>query len=359
MPMDVDAEEAETKSHLAELAGVVTTSKKAVDVKLMSLLGVTREHDEFFSSSTVFYNTRLQCEEKEPDTFFRTEIWNWMEASLSKGQYRSIAKNITPVYDIRKLHARVVEVANMATPISCIMEYKKLFTMSMKEDIFQYHEDLLQQIRIVRGQMEKLRFKMTIPEELLQNLMLYAAWQDPRYREIADDLLRKQREFTLEELLRDLQRQQMMVRHLNGGTDTRTRSEGEVRVKAAKETSAKPCYLFQKGNCTRDHCPFAHIKQREGDGAKAKKPSPPKPTSTSKPANEAKGDKRTVTCSHCKKKGHDESVCRSRAMVPRRASRGRRQAPTALCQAMTIPCARPCRWSTTTQMMNMTCAWPC
>ena len=97
-------------------------SRRATDAKLMRFLGVSREHDEVFSSATIFYHTRRHVEEKEPDTFFRTEIWNWMELSLSKGQYRSIAKNIQPVYDIHKLHSRVEELVNMASPISCIME---------------------------------------------------------------------------------------------------------------------------------------------------------------------------------------------------------------------------------------------
>ena len=304
---DVDAADAEAKAHIAEMAAA--TARQSVDTDLMRLLGVTREQDEFFSSSTIFYNTRLHCDEKETDAFFRTEIWNWMEASLTKGQYRSIAKNITPVYDIRKLYNRAVEVANTATAISCIREYKKIFTMTMKEDIFQYHEELLQQIRVVRGQLEKVRLKLTIPEELVQNLLLDAAWQDPRYREIADEISRKQRDFTLDELLRDLQRQSMLVRHLNGGNDPHPRMEASVRIKAAKETASKPCFLFQKGSCTRDRCPFAHDK-REGEAAKAKKPETAKPTDASKPTIETKKNK--LTCTFCKKKGHDESICRSK-----------------------------------------------
>jgi len=65
-----------------------------------------------------------------------------------------IAKNITPVYDIKKLYGKVVELADKATIISCINEYKKIFTLQVKDDLFTYHEELQQQLRLVRAQVE-------------------------------------------------------------------------------------------------------------------------------------------------------------------------------------------------------------
>jgi len=207
---EAEAADAEFKAMLAERAAR-THVTSGMDIDLMRMLGVTRAQDEFFSSSTVFYNTRLCSKEKDPESFYRTEIWNWMESSVSKGQYRTIAKNISPVYDIKKLYTRLVEVANKASIISCLLEYKKVFTLVAKDDLFQYYEELLQQLRVVKAQAETLDIKMDLPANVEQNLLLIAAWQDPRYRDIAEEISRKKRAFIVDELLRDLHQQQLLT----------------------------------------------------------------------------------------------------------------------------------------------------
>jgi hypothetical protein len=301
--VELDVADAEVKASLAARAAA-TRMHVEVDDDLMRMLGVTRAQDEFFASSTVFYNTRLRRDELEPDGVYRSEIWNWMEASTAKGQYRAIAKNIAPVYDIKKLYARIVEAANKASIISCIMEYKKVFTMTMREDIFQFHEELLQQMRVVEAQVEALGIRMDFPDGLEQNLLLIAAWQDARYRGIAEEIARKQRVFSLDELMRELQRQQLLTRHLNGTEKERARGEPEVRIKVATE---KACWAFQKGSCTRSPCPFAHVKV-DGTAAGVKKTTKPVEAKPGAP----KKNKREI-CNFCKKQGHKESACRSKA----------------------------------------------
>lgn len=281
------------------------------DARLMKLLGVTRAQDEFFSSSTTFYNTRLMCDEKEPESYYRTEVWHWMEASLSKGQYRSVAKNITPVYDIKKLYAKICELADKATIISCINEYKKIFTLQVKDDLFVYHEELQQQLRLVKAQVEALGLVMTLPVDIEQNLMLIAAWHHPQYREIAEEISRKERAFTLDELLRDLQRQRLLAIHLNGSSsiEKEKRTEQEVRVKAAKEATPKRCFAFQKGTCTRESCPYLHERSDAGKGNAAVSAA----STGGKPSQNAPpSEKKKKICSACKKRGHHESVCRSK-----------------------------------------------
>jgi len=158
-----------------------------------------------------------------------------------------------------KLYGKVVELADKATIISCINEYKKIFTLQVKDDLFTYHEELQQQLRLVRAQVEVLGIAMTLPVDIEQNLMLIAAWHHPQYREIAEEISRKKRDFTLDELLRDLQRQHLLATHLegSGSSEKERRTEPAVRIKAAKEANPKRCYLFQQGKCTRENCPRA------------------------------------------------------------------------------------------------------
>ncbi len=76
-----------------------------------------------------------------------------------------------------------------------------------------YHEELQQQLRLVKAQVEVLGINMTLPVDIEQNLLLIAAWHMPQYRDIAEEISRKERPFTLDELLRDLQRQRLLAIH--------------------------------------------------------------------------------------------------------------------------------------------------
>ena len=210
------------------------------------------------------------------------------------------------MFDIQKLYRKIVELANKASMISYVLEFCRIFTMKAKEDIFQYHEELLQQMRLVRAQAESLGIRAELPVDLEPNLMLIAAWQHPQYRDIASEISRKGRPFTLDELLRDLHRQQLLTAHLSGSERERARAEPEaVRIKAAKEASPKPCFAYRKGSCTREDCPYLHEKRDVGQGGAAKKPA------EGKPKKDATKKKREV-CNYCKKRGHLESVCRSK-----------------------------------------------
>ena len=90
----------------------------SVDPKLLELLGVSKAQDEFFSSTTVFVNALTNTEEKDAESLLRVEMWNWMELSVSKGPYRMIARDILPVFDIRKFYKKIGELANQASAIS-------------------------------------------------------------------------------------------------------------------------------------------------------------------------------------------------------------------------------------------------
>ena len=79
-----------------------------------------------------------------------------MEASLEKGTFKWVARGISPPYDIHALYTKVCSLANRATWISYALEFRKIFTMVPGVDIFQYHADLVQQIKLVAAQGESL-----------------------------------------------------------------------------------------------------------------------------------------------------------------------------------------------------------
>lgn len=99
-----------------------------MDPKLLELLGISRAQDEFFSSTTVFVNALTNTEEKDTESLLRVEIWNWMELSVSKGPYRMIARDILPVFDIRKFYKKIGELANQASAITCTRAAQAIHT---------------------------------------------------------------------------------------------------------------------------------------------------------------------------------------------------------------------------------------
>jgi hypothetical protein len=136
-------------------------------------------------------------------------IWTWMEASLAKGTFKFITRSITPVYDIHMLYAKVSSLANKATLISHALEFKKIFTMSHSGDIFQYHAELLEQIKMVQSQGETLGITASVPPWMEQCLLLIAAWQLPQYRKIALDYTMEDKTVSVESLVKELEKQRL------------------------------------------------------------------------------------------------------------------------------------------------------
>ena len=129
---------------------------------LMQTMGVSSSMDEFFSSTTKFISLTTEKPETDKETYFRQEIWVWLENSLSKGSYKWVTRTITPTYDIHALYTKIVSLANKATFISHALEFKKIFSIPISSDIFQYHSDILQQMKVVKSQGESLGLDATI-----------------------------------------------------------------------------------------------------------------------------------------------------------------------------------------------------
>jgi hypothetical protein len=276
--------------------------------------------------------TRVQASRRQRDTFHRYEIWAWLEASLAKGIFKWVTRTIVPVYDIHSLYNKVVSLANKATWISHALEFKKIFTLPVKSDIFHYHAELLQQIKLVRMQGESLGLKAEVPSWMEQSLLLIAAWQNPVYRKIALDYTMEDRVVSVETLVRELQKQQLLTAHLNlsGERGARHGGDGEVKVRAAAAAQPKYCFGFQKGKCTRVDCPFLHekapseAKVPDGSGKPKAKSSTKKKSGKKDKASTTKPKKSSIkgkcgkcggshaysecqfsgVCEYCKRQGH-------------------------------------------------------
>ena len=191
---------------------------------------------------------------------------------------------------------------------------------------------LTKQIKLIKSQGESLGLDTTIPAWMEQSLLLIAAWQNPAYNKIALEYSTKSKTFSVEALVRELRNQNLVTGHLDKAGERQNKRD-DVHVKAAKEAMPKYCYSFQKGNCTRNECPFLHEKEKQesksNSNKSAKKPEKQKPANTSGnggPAHPplakqcykcgAAHNTRECTfageCGWCHKKGHKESVCQGK-----------------------------------------------
>ncbi len=62
------------------------------------------------------------------------------------------------------IHSKICSLANRETSMDLLcLEFQKIFTMIPGSDIFQYHADLMQQIKLVAAQGESLGLKYGDP----------------------------------------------------------------------------------------------------------------------------------------------------------------------------------------------------
>ena len=282
-------------------------------------------------------------------------LWLWAH---------SVTRTISPTYDIHALYAKVSSLANKATWISHALEFKKIFTMPSSGDIFQYHAELIEQIKLVKSQGESLGLTASVPPWMEQCLLLIAAWQLPQYRKIALDFTMDDKSISIESLVKELEKQRLLTTHLNqsgsGGKGERIRSErDDTRAHVASASGIKYCFGFQRGSCTRgNHCPFLHEKDPNKTESKSerggrpqsrmskesvpkkgsqKKSDTPRTTPGGSRGAGGKGRRKNTSstkqgscfkcgnpshlapeckfegkCDYCKKDGHKQSVCKKK-----------------------------------------------
>ena len=224
------------------------------ELGLMQAMGISSSMDSFFASTTTLVNVRDGEPESEKTTYFRQDIWSWLEISLSKDIFKWMVWSISPIYDIHALYTKVITIANKATLISHALEVKKIFEMPFNgSDIFQYHSELQQQIEMVQAQGESLGLDSVIPPWMEQSLLLIAAWKSPNYRKIALEFTMDNVQVEIDTLVGELQKQQLLTTHLNRSNDGGSRSDrprgerSETRVHQATTAGVKYCFGFQRG----------------------------------------------------------------------------------------------------------------
>ena len=117
-PFGVNDEKHASPPEVVDLTREVPLSsepKSEKDLVIMKSMGISPTIDAFFSSTTAFTNYRSGTPETGKESFFRQEIWLWMEASLSKGQFKWVVKTIANIFDIHGLYIKVTSLTQKAS----------------------------------------------------------------------------------------------------------------------------------------------------------------------------------------------------------------------------------------------------
>src|SRR6185312_3327849 len=149
-----------------------------------------------------------------------------MDKSLSKGNYDWLPGHVGTMFDIHELHRLIMDSCSKITWISFALEYKKIFMIKPKAggDIFRYHSEIQEQIRLVKSQAEALSIDPYISPLMENFLLLIAAWENPRYRRMALEFTIDDKTISAGLLIKELQKQELLTSHLN-----KTQSEGDNR----------------------------------------------------------------------------------------------------------------------------------
>ena len=295
---------------------------------------VTREQDEFFASSVEFYCYKTGKKETALQSYYRHEIWGWMEKSLSKGDFAWIAPTIVPVYDIRKYYHEIMHTANKPTVVSHALAFMRCFELKPVEgDMLKFYGKLIKQLTMLRTQGAEIGVHAHVPKWMLQALLLIAAYKLPQYRTMAVKYTVKHRQIDIRALLDEFNQYKLVGGHLKQAIDA-TDTTAAVRVHeiaaepedvnvyaAAAPVNRKSCFAFQKGNCKRgETCKYSHTAAakppQQSQEAKAKPKTGGGNASTKCKRCGQAGPHSTCsyqgTCNFCKKKGHTDAVCRTK-----------------------------------------------
>ena len=164
---------------LTEEAPLKRVSRSDEDMIYMKSMGITPAMDDFFASTTSFINVRTGTPDTDRESFYRQEIWMWMEKALSLGTFKWLVKSISVTFDIHALWQAIHKHAAEVSWISFSMDYRKIFTMTPSDtgDIFQYLTEVRAQIKKVEDEGQQLGLTTKIPPLIENALLLIAAWE--------------------------------------------------------------------------------------------------------------------------------------------------------------------------------------
>jgi hypothetical protein len=233
---------------------------QTLDAEEEKLFGVD---SEWISGDTGEYET-------PEETTSRMRIWGWLEKSLGGGPCKHLTPACGVLGDVRSVYYGVKEKCTRVTVLTFGLALSDFFRKDkfLKESDPQIiYTSLKQEASTLEEMGKRLRIPKTMhPEIVKSQLMVALMMSDPEKanQKAMMDMVSGNLDFTSEELVEHLQKQQILARELKGVKPDKTKKyEGvEANELTNAHGSAKTigiCYDFQsEEGCLRKNCHFRH-----------------------------------------------------------------------------------------------------
>lgn len=306
-----------------------------MDERLLKIMGYTDMDFKFFQSTTKFINVVTLEYESSSLSAARQKLWTWMVKSLRgsgvvAGPFHYLTDTVT-AYDVAGLFSELVRVIDTPTILSQAAALDDVFTLQCKppQDVFGFLTELRKNVRKVHNMNNVLpeNCRVNIPDSFIRARILQVLTTMPVYRTFMDSLMIKKPDewgaITVEDLYKHLE---VIAANSRDMGKNRTPTNLSVQAHTVRVQQDKPkkgrCYEYEKnGECSKKGCKFSHEKPSQPA------PSAPKADVKEEPKKSGPGRvcfkcgeadhmankcKFNGTCSHCKRQGHTDAMCREK-----------------------------------------------
>ena len=233
---------------------------QTLDAEEEKLFGVD---SEWISGDTGEYET-------PEETTSRMRIWGWLEKSLGGGPCKHLTPACGVLGDVRSVYYGVKEKCTRVTVLTFGLALSDFFRKDkfLKETDPQIiYTSLKQEASTLEEMGKRLRIPKTMHSEIVKSqLMVALMMSDPEKanQKAMMDMVSGDLDFTSEELVEHLQKQQILARELKGVKPDKPKKYAGVEANelTAARGSAKAigiCYDFQsEEGCLRKNCHYRH-----------------------------------------------------------------------------------------------------
>jgi hypothetical protein len=231
---------------------------QSLDAEEEKLFGVDHE---WISGDTGDY-------ESADETTARMKLWKWLEKSLEGGPCKHLAPACEIPGDVRSIYFAVKEKCTRVTVLTYGLALSDFFRKDkfLKESDPQIiYTNLKQEASTLEEMGKRLRIPKTLhPEIIKSQLMVALMMSDPEKanQKAMMDMVSGNIDFTSEDLVEHLQKQQILARELKGVKPEKSKKFTGVEANAVTTGKAKAigiCYDFQsEEGCLRKNCRYRH-----------------------------------------------------------------------------------------------------
>jgi hypothetical protein len=237
------------------------------------------------------------------------KLWKWLEKSLEGGPCKHLAPACAIPGDVRSVYFATKEKCTRVT----VLTYGLALSDFFRKDKFLQEPDpqiiftsLKQEASTLEEMGKRLKIPKTVhPEIIKSQLMVALMMSDPEKanQKAMMDMVAGDVDFTSEDLIEHLQKQQILARELKGVKPEKPKKYAGVEANEMTSGNAKAigiCYYFQsEEGCLRKNCRFRHEELPTNPRMDTRQSVPKTPTKHSK-------------CRKCAKEGHRGEDCPER-----------------------------------------------